>query len=286
MPRGRIDHRGMEKRTRRAYLSPRLGDGVGRHIAARMQAEPLGGVSAASIRWFPCGIRVRDSGAPHSPRRDGRIGSMDPRRYDRLPTLRPFATRNGKIRNPKTWTPNAGTRSASWCFQRNAHAGVTGLHLLSPFHTDLHDTRAACCFDRRRCPPRPGRSVAGPPGWKSGWCLGARLSQRARGNRAPCRRPFRGRSGRPVDGRCEPDQVASRPHHVVLRAIRAGAARGGSSQLRRTLCLSVQFLLCRGRRAPCPAETRIGDAPRLRRGGALSRPCGRGGGRPPPVVIR
>jgi hypothetical protein len=100
------DHRGMAKRTRRAYLSLGWATGWDRHIAARIQAEPLGGVSTASIQWFPCGIRaVARGGYRIHHVGDGRIGSMDPRRYDQLPTLHPFATGNGKPRNPKTRNP-------------------------------------------------------------------------------------------------------------------------------------------------------------------------------------
>ena len=55
-------------------------------------------------------------------------------------------------------------------------------------------------------------------------CLGRRLPHRARGDRAPRRAAVGRGPGRAVDAGREPDQMASRAHHLVLRAVPAQAA--------------------------------------------------------------
>ena len=67
--------------------------------------------------------------------------------------------------------------------------------------------------------------------------------------------PFGRGPGRPVDAGCQPDQMASGAHHLVLRAVSAGAARARLPAVRRALRLSVQLLLCRGRAAACAAAS-------------------------------
>ena len=61
------------------------------------------------------------------------------------------------------------------------------------------------------------------------------------------------------------EQFVLVPHAPVYRGLRSAFR------------LPVQFLLRRRRSASRAAEARAGDAARRRRGGALSRPCGRGG---------
>ena len=67
-------------------------------------------------------------------------------------------------------------------------------------------------------------------------------------DRAP-RRPARRRGpDRAVDARRQPDEVAPRPHDVVLRDVRARRARRRLPAVRRAVPVPVQLLL-RGRRA-------------------------------------
>ena len=82
---------------------------------------------------------------------------------------------------------------------------------------------------------------------------------------------------RAVDGRCLTDQMASRPRHLVLRAVSAGAERSDLQDLRRTLSVPVQLLLRRRRSAPRAPATRADHAAERRRRRRLSRPCRCGG---------
>ena len=82
---------------------------------------------------------------------------------------------------------------------------------------------------------------------------------------------------RTVDGRRQPGQMASRPCHLVLRAIPAGAERSRLQDLRPALSLPVQLLLCRRRPAPRAPATRPDHAAEQRRCRRLSRPCRCGG---------
>ena len=88
----------------------------------------------------------------------------------------------------------------------------------------------------------------------------------ARGNRAPRRASVARRSDRAVDGGREPDEMASRPHHLVLRDLPAESRTPGLSRIRRALRLPVQLLLCRGGAPARPAGARPDHAAE-RRGG-------------------
>ena len=66
-------------------------------------------------------------------------------------------------------------------------------------------------------------AVAERPSRRTAAILARSLSRRARRDRAPRRFAFAGGSGRPVDARCQPDQMASRPCDVVLRAVSAAS---------------------------------------------------------------
>src|SRR6266700_7800517 len=76
------------------------------------------------------------------------------------------------------------------------------------------------------------------------------------------RRPPRERTARrtlvtrgsvdPVDGGCEPGEMAPRPHHLVFRAIHARRTLRGLRALSPRLRLPVQFLLCQRRPAARP----------------------------------
>ena len=97
-------------------------------------------------------------------------------------------------------------------------------------------------------------------------------------DRAP-RRPLEpGRSTGPVDAGCKSGEMASRPYHLVLRAVPAWRALSGISALSPGLRLSVQFLLRQRRTAPRPPPARPSDPPGRRRGHGLPPPCrcGRG----------
>ena len=107
--------------------------------------------------------------------------------------------------------------------------------------------------------------------------LARRLPPRARGDRT-ARRASVGRGpDRAVDGRCQPDQMASRPRHLVLRAVPAGAERSRLQDFRRALSLPVQLLLRRRRPAPRAPAARPDHAAERRRRRRLSRPCRCGG---------
>ena len=69
------------------------------------------------------------------------------------------------------------------------------------------------------------------------------------------------------------DQMASRPCHLVLRAIPAGAERSGLQDLRRTLSVPVQLLLRRRRPTSRASATRLDHEAGRRGCRQLSRPC-------------
>ena len=71
-----------------------------------------------------------------------------------------------------------------------------------------------------------------------------------------CAAALAGRPDRAVDAGCQPDQVASGAHHVVLRNLRAAPAAAGLSPVRSGLRVSLQFLLRGGRPASSAAAAR------------------------------
>src|SRR5581483_8434284 len=86
------------------------------------------------------------------------------------------------------------------------------------------------------------------------------------------RRPIERRGpGCPGDGRCEPDQMAPRAHHLVLRGLRAEALPAPLPRVRSALRILLQLLLRERRPAPSAAEARPSHAPVGRRGARLPR---------------
>src|SRR3954469_1442771 len=67
---------------------------------------------------------------------------------------------------------------------------------------------------------------------KSPRALGRCIPRRARGDRAPRRSAVGRGPDYPVDAGCEPDQMASRAHHMVLRAVFAEALCIGLCRVR------------------------------------------------------
>src|SRR3954468_8452442 len=78
---------------------------------------------------------------------------------------------------------------------------------------------------------------------KSPRSLGRRIPRRARGDRAPRRAAIGRGPDYPVDAGCEPDQMASRAHDMVLRAVSAEVLCAGLCRVRSALRLPVQLLL-------------------------------------------
>jgi hypothetical protein len=127
---GSAASRGWKNRRAVPMSAPAGGTQVVRAVGAtgwgtRIAAPCKPSHAAASDGANPM-VSLRNSCPPatgsgwHSPRRDGRIGLMDPRLYCRLATPRPSAgwnanpkTRSRKTWNPKTWNPN------SWNPNRN-----------------------------------------------------------------------------------------------------------------------------------------------------------------------
>ena len=98
---------------------------------------------------------------------------------------------------------------------------------------------------------------------------------RARGAALP-----RGRA-RPVHARRESREVAPRAHHLVLRGVRAAPARPEVPSISRGVCVPLQLVLRRGRRATSAAAAGPARTAAARRGAALPRERRRAhGGRP------
>ena len=76
----------------------------------------------------------------------------------------------------------------------------------------------------------------------------------------------------------QPGEVASRPYHLVLRAIPARRALRGLPALPPRLRLPVQFLLCQRRTPARPPPARPSDPPRRRGSHRLPPACRRRGG--------
>ncbi len=117
------------------------------------------------------------------------------------------------------------------------------------------------CAARRRHPA--GSPLDLDPGLSRGACR----------DRAARRASVGGRSSRPIDARREPDEMAPRAYHLVLRAIPARPAPGRLYAFRRALRLSVQLLLCGGGSPPCAPEARPYHAADESGGRRLSGPC-------------
>ena len=86
--------------------------------------------------------------------------------------------------------------------------------------------RAGDKRDGAHCNAAGGGTRGGPARRKARFARPS-VPARAGRDRAARRPSLGGRSDRPVDGGCEPDQMAPRARHLVLRAVSAGAALPG-----------------------------------------------------------
>src|SRR5690606_12512426 len=89
------------------------------------------------------------------------------------------------------------------------------------------------------------------------------------------RRPGARGHGRTVDAGCQPHEVASRAHELVLRAVRADGAAAGLEATREDLPVPVQLLLPAGRRAALSRPARLHLPPDGRTGHGVPQTGGR-----------